>query len=64
MKETNIGLNRRMYPLLSITVFSRIKIEIAGAKVSLPGKTNQTPFDSPKKIEKAKIFNTDELQIL
>tara|TARA_B100001027_G_scaffold170316_1_gene121835 strand:+ start:442 stop:603 length:162 start_codon:yes stop_codon:yes gene_type:complete len=53
-----------MYPLLSITVFSRIKIEIAGAKVSLPGKTNQTPFDSPKKIEKAKIFNTDELQIL
>tara|TARA_B100000941_G_scaffold214883_1_gene158039 strand:+ start:438 stop:599 length:162 start_codon:yes stop_codon:yes gene_type:complete len=53
-----------MYPLLSITVFSRIKIEIAGAKVSLPGKTNHTPFDNPKKVEKVKIFNTDELQIL
>tara|TARA_Y100000816_G_C25772671_1_gene405575 strand:- start:412 stop:606 length:195 start_codon:yes stop_codon:yes gene_type:complete len=64
VNETIIGLNRRIYPCPSIIVFSRIKIEIAGAKESLPGKTNHTPFNRPKKIEKAKIFNTGELNII
>ena len=41
------GLNNLKYPLLSIIVFSRKKIEIIGASFWLPGWINQTPDKNP-----------------
>ena len=51
-----MGLINLKTPLLLNIVFSKNKIEIIGAKLRLPGSTNQTPDNVPKIKAKMNIF--------